>query len=345
MKPESETLVKSFHNFFHIYLPRQKCYSTNTIDSYKAAFNLFLDYMMEEFQLPLYKMKLEDLNRDNLVGFLDWLSTVRKSSSSTCNQRLMAFRSFAKYLGLNDFSLASIYTDVCGVPLKKASPKIVEYLSEDGLKTLLLQPDTSKRTETRNQFFMIFMYDTAARCQELLDLRVKEISLTGGSPFVYLTGKGNKTRTVPLMNATVKHLMNYLKLFHPNYPKCGDDYLFYTISHGQIHQMSRDTVALFMKKYGESAREICRDIPSRVHPHQIRHTRAIHLYRGGMPLALLSEFLGHVSVETTRIYAYADTEMKRNAIEKATSKTTEVEETPIWNTTDDEVLRKLAGLR
>lgn len=345
MRAECETLVKSFHGFFHIYLPKQKCYSVNTIDSYKVAFNLFLDYMMKELQLPLYKMTLEDLSRDNLIGFQNWLSTVRKNSSSTCNQRLMAFRSFAKYLGLNDFSLASIYSDVCCVPMKKSSPKIVEFLSEEGLKTLLLQPDTSRRTETRNQFLMVLMYDTAARCQELLDLRVKEISLTGGAPFVYLTGKGNKTRTVPLMNATVKHLMNYLKLFHPNYPECGDNYLFYTISHGQTHQMSRDTVAFFMKKYGEAARKICPDIPLQVHPHQLRHTRAIHLYRGGMPLALLSEFLGHVSVETTRIYAYADTEMKRDAIEKATPKTTEVEETPIWDISDDEVLRKLAGLR
>lgn len=196
MRAEFETLVKSFHGFFHIYLPKQKCYSANTIDSYKVAFNLFLDYMMEELQLPLYKMTLEDLSRE-----------------------------------------------------------------------------------------------------------------------------GNKTRTVPLMNATVKHLMNYLKLFHPNYPECGNNYLFYTISHGQTHQMSRDTVAFFMKKYGEAARKICPDIPLQVHPHQLRHTRAIHLYRGGMPLALLSEFLGHVSVETTRIYAYADTEVKRDAIEKATPKT------------------------
>ena len=271
MKIDSGTLVKFIHGFFHIYLPKQKCYSANTIDSYKAAFNLFLDYMMEEHQLPLFKMTIEDMSKDNLIGFQNWLSAVRKNSSSTCNQRLMAFRSFAKYLSLNDFSLASVYSEVCCVPVKKSSHKTVEFLSEEGLKALLLQPDTSKHTETRNQFFMILMYDTAARCQELLDLRLKDISLTGGAPFVYLTGKGNKTRTVPLMDATVKHLMNYLKLFHPDYPKRMNDYLFYTTAHGNTHQMSRDTVALFMKKYGETAQKVCPDIPSRVHPHQLRN--------------------------------------------------------------------------
>jgi integrase/recombinase XerD len=74
------------------------------------------------------------------------------------------------------------------------------------------------------------------------------------------------------------------------------------------------------------------------------HTRSIHLYRGGMPLALLGEFLGHVELETTRVYAYVDTEMKRNAIQKACSKENKIEETIIWDEDDEETLRKLLGL-
>jgi len=64
-----------------------------------------------------------------------------------------------------------------------------------------------------------------------------------------------------------------------------------------------------------------------------------------MPLALLSEFLGHASIETTRVYAYADTEMKRKAIEKASPVTNGCDELPIWDDSDEETLRKLAGLR
>lgn len=343
MNAETEILVRAINGFFHIYLPRQRCFSRNTVDSYKTAFNLFLDYMLEQHNSPLHQMALGDINKDSLSGFVDWLAAARQNSPGTCNQRLMAFRSFAKYLGIRDFSLASVYADVCSVPTKKTSAKIVDFLSEEGLKTLLMQPDTSKRVGVRNQCFMCLMYDTAARCQELLDFRLKDLSLTGNAPFVYLTGKGNKTRAVPLMKATVQHLLNYLKVFHPEHKK-PDDYLFYTISHGECHSMSRDTVQLFIKNYGRAAREICPDIPERVHPHQLRHTRAIHLYRGGMPLSILSEFLGHASEETTRIYAYADTEMKRKAIEKATPRSIPGNETPIWDTSDDEMLRKLAGL-
>ena len=78
-------------------------------------------------------------------------------------------------------------------------------------------------------------------------------------------------------------------------------------------------VAKFMKKYGTKAKTKCNSVPEGLHPHMFRHSRAMHLYRGGMPLALLSEWLGHVQVETTMIYAYADMQMKRDAIEKATS--------------------------
>lgn len=343
MNAETEILVRAINGFFYIYLPKQKCFSKNTVGSYKTAFNLFLDYMLEQHNFSLHQMTLDDLNKDTLSGFVDWLAAARKNSPGTCNQRLMAFRSFAKYLGIRDFSLASVYADVCSVPTKKTSAKIVDFLSEEGLKTLLMQPDTSKRVGIRNQCFMCLMYDTAARCQELLDFRLKDLSLTGNAPFVYLTGKGNKTRAVPLMKTTVQYLLNYLKVFHPEHKK-PDDYLFYTISHGGRHSMSQDTVQLFIKNYGRAAREICPDIPERVHPHQLRHTRAIHLYRGGMPLSILSEFLGHASEETTRIYAYADTEMKRKAIEKATPKNIPGNEAPIWDTSDDEVLRKLAGL-
>lgn len=147
------------------------------------------------------------------------------------------------------------------------------------------------------------------------------------------------------MQKTVQHYHSYLAQFHPEETRSGDNLLFYTTIHGKTGQMSPDNVAYFMKSYGEKAKAECSGIPNRVHPHQLRHTRAIHLYRGGMPLALLSEFLGHANISTTQIYAYADTEMKRKAIQKACPLNNEPinNETPIWENNDD-MLRKLYGL-
>ena len=175
MNTETEILVKALNGFFYIYLPIQKCFSKNTVDSYKAAFKLFLDYMLEQNNSSLSQMSLDDFNKDNLAGFMDWLMTVRQNSPVTCNQRLMAFRSFAKYLGIRDFALTSVYANICKTPTKKTAARVVDFLSEEALKTLLMQPDTSNRTGIRNQCFMCLMYDTAARCQELLDIRLKDL--------------------------------------------------------------------------------------------------------------------------------------------------------------------------
>jgi site-specific recombinase XerD len=190
------------------------------------------------------------------------------------------------------------------------------------------------------------MYDTAARCQEVLDARLNDFVLNAKAPYVYLHGKGGKTRTVPLMPKTVQHYLAYLAVFHPEGKRHNDNFVFYTTIHGKTGQMSPDNVEHFMKLYGEKAKLACFDVPLRVHPHQLRHTRAIHLYRGGMPLALLSEFLGHANISTTQIYAYADTEMKRQAIQKACPENSDNaadSETPIWEN-NDAMIRKLYGL-
>lgn len=345
MNKETVELTKKLRDFFQVYLPKQKCYSENTVTSYKYAFNLFFDFLNCRKGIGMAKITIDCFSGESVAEFMEWLSGERNNSASTCNQRLMALRSFAKYNGTKDFSQLSFYAEMRAVPAKKNSPKMVDFLSESALEILLKQPNTQKASEIRNQFFMILMYDTAARCQEMLDIRIKDICFNGKTPYLYLTGKGKKTRSVPMMDATYQHLLKYLEKFHPGYKQNTNEFLFYVTTRGVRHQMSQDTVEVFMKRYGKAAKPVCPDMPDKVHPHQLRHTRAVHLYRSGMPLSILSEFLGHCSEETTRIYAYADTEMKRKAIDKATSDIAIPEEEAIWDESDDETLRKLAGLR
>jgi site-specific recombinase XerD len=221
----------------------------------------------------------------------------------------------------------------------------VEYLSEDALQTLLEQPDAKSRKGFRNQFLMTLMYDTAARCCEILKLKVRDLKINTRHPTALLDGKGNKPRLVPLLSKTVEHYKRYLQMYHPDIDNDSDGYLFYTVIHGIKRPMSDDNVADFIKKYGETARLSCPEVPLKVHPHQLRHTRAIHYYRDGMPIAVLSELLGHANPETTKIYAYADTEMKRAAMEKANimRKVTPVP-IPIWEG-NEEMILELSGLK
>jgi len=142
------------------------------------------------------------------------------------------------------------------------------------------------------------------------------------------------------MNKTVAHLKDYMRRFHTVSASETSIPLFYSIRSGIPHMLSTDTVAIMMKNYGEKARKTCHEVPQRVHPHLVRHTRAMHLYQAGMPLSYIAEFLGHASVNTTEIYASANIEMLRKALEKANPDLTN--EISLWK--NEETLKKLCGL-
>ena len=192
---------------------------------------------------------------------------------------------------------------------------------------------------------MILMYDTGGRNQELLDLRLRDVHCEGKSPYVVITGKGRKTRLVPLMPKTVEHFKKYAAVFHSE--PASSSLLFYTERNRKRFAMSPDNSERFIRKYAIAAHNVNPEVPASLHPHMFRHSRSMHLYRSGMPLVLLSEWLGHAQVTTTLIYANADTEMKRQAVEKAASKLNPLlsGETACLEWEDDEeMIRQLYGL-
>lgn len=339
-----ERFFKNIKDFLEVYLIQQRHYSKNTQKSYREAISLLLQYFKDELGMPYVQMGFDHLTYQNICGFLNWLEHSRGCSLQTVNLRLMAIRSFAKYTSIIDPARIYFQVELSNVTTKKATSKVVEFLSEDALKALFEQPNTSKSNGARDLIFMLLMYDIAARCQELLDLRLGDIEIRKGKSTVYLVGKGSKPRQLPISEKVAEHLKRYLEDFHPSCSRKKEDFLFYTKLHGNCQQMSPDAVSLFIKKYGERGHIACSEMPDKVHPHQLRHSRAMHLYRGGMPLVLLSEFLGHANVNTTRIYAWADTEMKRQAIQKVSrSEGTTVDAIPIWQN-DEQMIKKLYGL-
>lgn len=326
------------------YLPDQRCFSQNTSLSYKQTLKLFVRYLQETEGLRIKQIKFSVINKDHLIGFLDWLVSARKCGGNTRNQRLMALRSFFEYAGLCDIAQMGLYSASLAIPKQEYYTTVVEYLTEPALKALLEQPDASKDKEFRNLVFMVLMYDTGARCHEMLAMKINDLKLHNESPVAFLKGKGKKQRCVPLMPTTVSYMEKYFARFHPNEKGDSDKNVFYTVSHYQQHEMSNDNVGKFIERYGKQAAKVSPGMPEKVTPHMLRHTRAMHLYKRGMPLPLLAEFLGHSSVETTRIYAYADTEMKREASNKA-DVVRQNNPVPIetWDK-DEEMILKLSGL-
>jgi site-specific recombinase XerD len=336
---------ETVQSYMNNYLPKQKCVSASTHKSHKNTLNLFISYLRKVKMMKIDNITFESINRQVILDFLQWLTEVRGASQLTRTQRLSVLRTFFGYAGELDCTNIALEQQIKKIPMGRHKGKIVEYLSEKALKTLLEQPDTKRRNGQRDRFFMSLLYDTGARVSEILGLKICDIKIDTEHPVAYLNGKFDKVRSVPIMPKTVEHCRGYMRIFHPNVEPTSTEFLFYTNLHDERHKLSAAAVGKFMKKYGESAKLVCPEIPERVHPHQLRHTRAIHLYRNGFPLVLVGEYLGHVNPATTKIYAYADSEMKRKALVKADAvHGIASDETAVWEGNEDMILQ-LVGLK
>lgn len=315
MKTEQKALWRHMKSYFTVFLPKQRNASQHTITACQDAWNLFLRFLSDKKGLHLETLDFADINVDTVVSFLDTMESEKGWKPSTRNQRLSCIRSFLHYAACMEPTLYAYAAELDGIQLKKGVDKsyMVEYISQDGMQALLASPDVRQKQGQRDQFFMALMYDAAARDCEMLGMKYEDFHAENNT--VYLFGKGSKPRLVPVSKETTALFKEYSRKFHANSRKT--DPLFYTVHRNEKTPMSDDNVARFLKKYAAEARKKNDGIPERVHPHMIRRSRAMHLYRSGMPLALLAEFLGHEDPETTLIYAFADTEMKREAIEKA----------------------------
>ena len=341
------TLFGRVHDFLTIHLPKQRRVSPNTIKSYRKALEQLFDFVKELRDIPLCDVEFDMLTADAITAFLDDIESGRGCGISTRNQRLAAIKAFINYASTMDIAVTANLKELKKVPKKKpAAVTTIEYMSEPAISAILEQPDVSKPRGFRDRFFMILMYDTGARLQEVINLNLCDFRL-GKTPTVTLHGKRDKIRTVPIMEKTVEHLKQYCSLFHQDADDQSDETLFYAVAHGTRNPLSDDCIQKFIKRYGKTARLICPEVLENVHPHQFRHSRAMHLYQHGMDLTLISQWLGHANLETTLIYAHADTEHKRRAIAKATTP-----DDPLsgklnparFTVTDDVTLKRLYGL-
>lgn len=296
------------------YLPGRMGTSRNTIYSYRDTFSLLLRFCSEEKGIAIEKISMETLQKNLLDEFLTWLETHRGCSISTRNQRLAAIHAFFRYVQLEEPGYLMLCQQILAIPMKRSASKAINYLTLDAIKAILKAPDTSCLMGRRDLVLLSVMYDTGARVQEIADLSAADVRLEDPST-VKLTGKGNKSRLVPLMSPTAKLLDQYMSehdlksIAYRSYP------LFQNRSHNKL---TRAGITYILKKYVDEARSHHPElIPDVVSPHSFRHSKAMHLLQSGVNLVYIRDLLGHVSIKTTEVYARADSHMKRNALENA----------------------------
>jgi site-specific recombinase XerD len=306
-------LARHLTAFLGNYLPVQRNLSHNTIASYRDTFTLLLRYCQERHRLSPQRLRLDQLRVPVLLVFLDYLEKERHCSARTRNQRLAAIHAFFRYLQVEAPDRMAQCQQVLAIPFRRHDCLAVPYLSVEELSALLAQPDLATAMGRRHAVLLAVLYDTGARVQEVADLCVGDVRLEPPAQ-IRLTGKGRKTRIVPLMAKTVSLLKEYLQEHGLQRADCFSQPLF-SNRHGQ--RLSRSGIRHLIVKYNRAARRNRPSLPEKVTPHTLRHTKAMHLLQAGNPLTSIQAILGHTDIKTCTIYASADVEMKRRALEKA----------------------------
>ncbi|WP_281864452.1 site-specific integrase [Bacteroides acidifaciens] len=293
-------------NYLTVFLPGQRGISKNTIKSYADTFRLFFIYYHDVLGKRPERLTIANFNNELICGFLEWLEENRHNSIATRNQRLSALQAFCRYLLIEAPEYISLLQINLQIPRKKYTKPQIGYLSHEEMTEMLRKPDVNTLAGRRDLALLVLLYDSGARVSELTDLKVRDLHLEE-CPIVKLHGKGGKIRQVPLTKKTATILSKYLQEHHLTSP---DKYDFNVFVNKQNRPLTRAGVTYILQKYTGD---------EKITPHVIRHTKAMHLLQAGINIIYIRDIMGHSSIDTTNIYARADTEMKRKALEVLSS--------------------------
>ncbi len=308
------TFSDVLERFFKTYLPGEIGVSSNSIRSYRDTFVLFFEYMNSINKVKPDKINLSHFKKEEILRFLKWLEEVKGNSISTRNQRLAAIRSFCSLVMFICPEYVHSCSEIRSIKSKRMVKDTIKYMTIEEVTTLLSQIDAQTKSGRRDLTLLSLLYNTGARVQEVIDLTPSNFRLEKPA-VVELYGKGRKKRIVPLDDSIVKLLQGYMKehgllnVVNAHHP------LFFN---SQGSKLTNPGISYIINKYVTLLKAQNADMCNiNITPHVFRHSRAMHLLQVGVPLIYIRDILGHVSVQTTEIYARVDSKIKREALEKA----------------------------
>ena len=303
-------LAHLVQGFFQEYMAAQRGLSPNTILSYRDALKLFLCFASQRAEKPVDKLVLEDFDEILALKFLDDLEAGRGNCTAVRNNRLAAVRAFFRYVAGQDPLALARCQRICSIPTKRTGHNTIEYLEDKELSAVLESIDRNSRKGIRDYALLLFLYNTGARVQEIVDLNIIDVRLQ--TPFqVKLTGKGKKERLCPLWPESVAALEKYFTLRHPG---ASQESPVFVNSNGR--RITRFGIRYLVRQYAAQAARTCPTVKSKIiSPHTFRHTTALHLLQSGNDISVVKAWLGHADVNTTHGYVEIDMKMKRRAME------------------------------
>ena len=277
----------------------------NTQISYRDTLTLLLPFASAQIGRPIDRMTVEDLSPVIVRQFLEHLERDRHCCGSTRNLRLSSIHSLARFIGMRSPVHLSWCSELRSIPLKKTAKTTIGYLEKAEMDMLLRQPDRRNALGARNYALLLFLYNSGARADEAARLTIDNLQL-GTSPSVRILGKGNKLRICPLWPKTSSVLGRLVA------DRDANEAVFL----GRTRQpMTRFGIHRVVTHYATLASsKIPSLVEKQVSPHTVRHTTAVHLLRAGVDINTIRAWLGHVSLDTTHLYAEVDLEMKAKAL-------------------------------
>ena len=299
---------KLLQSFLTDYIIGECNYSINTKASYSTTFYLFIQFLNNVHHIKSNDIKIELLNKELIIEFLDYLESERDASVQTRNQRLASIKSFFKYVQINEPDLFDNCLQIINIKNKKVPKKIISYFSEEEIRMMIKYLNNKKKLKYLT--LICVLYETGARVTELINIKLSDLKLSDNAT-ITLYGKGNKIRIVPISQELVKLINKYLEQYYVDY---GQGLLFYS-KNKRIY--ARNGINYIIESIVEELKKQHPDYyKNEYSPHSFRHTKVTHLYNNGTPLLYIKDFLGHATIITTEIYATPDSEKQRKEILK-----------------------------
>ena len=295
--------------FFHDWLVRQRDASPHTIHAYRDAWRLFLRFVAGRRRCEVAALGFVDLTADEILAFLEHVERDRRGSVGTRNCRLAALRSFFLFVADREPLAAEQCAAVRRIPTTRATRRSICYLDPEEVAAILAQPNRMTLAGQRDHALLALLYNTGARIQEALSLTPARLRLDAAAQARFM-GKGRKERICPLWPETAALISALLK----RCPRTSDDPIF-TNRFGQ--PLHASGVRFQLRRYVASATRLQPHLREKhVTPHVFRHTAAVHLVAAGVDVTVIQSWLGHAHLDTTFLYAQANVETKRQAIEQ-----------------------------
>jgi integrase/recombinase XerD len=280
----------------------------NTQQSYRDTLCQLIPFASGRVHKPVDRLAMTDVSAEIVRDFLSDIEVCRGCSVATRNQRLAAIHALARFVGEHSPEHIQWCTQLRCIPYKKTTRALVPYLDKPEMDALLACPDRRTSQGRRDYALLLFLYNAGARADEAAHLTIGNVDAISSS--VSVLGKGRKQRQCPLWPDTVRELCN-LAGQRPSQERvflnrCGQP-------------LTRFGIHAVVERYAVKARANMPSLASkRVSPHSIRHSTATHLLRSGVDINTVRAWLGHVSIDTTNVYAEVDLEMKANALARLT---------------------------